>query len=69
VDETSQPLRQANAELFSSTTFDNISLQKGRHPIRALYYENSASESMDVSIEGPNLPKQPIPPYNLFLPN
>jgi alpha-L-rhamnosidase len=44
-----------------------IYLQKGRHPIKVLYFENTGSESIDVYIEGPNLRKQPIPPYKLFL--
>jgi alpha-L-rhamnosidase len=43
-----------------------IQLQKGRHFIKVLYFENTGSESINVYIEGPNLTKQPIPPYKLF---
>lgn len=43
-----------------------VRLQPGRHPIRIVYFENTGSESLDVYIEGPGLPKQPIPPDKLF---
>ena len=45
----------------------NIHLNQGRHLIKVLYFENTGSESIDVYLEGPNLTKQPIPPYKLFL--
>ena len=43
-----------------------IYLKKGRHFIKVFYFENTGSETIDVNIEGPNLTKQPIPPYKLF---
>ncbi|NOX65074.1 MAG: hypothetical protein GXO85_04565, partial [Chlorobi bacterium] len=43
-----------------------ITLKKGRHSLKVIYYENTGTESIDVNIEGPNLTKQPIPPYKLF---
>lgn len=43
-----------------------VHLKQGRHFIKVLYFENTGSESIDVNIEGPNLAKQPIPPYKLF---
>ncbi len=56
-----------NAGYFGRKT-DNgkIHLNKGRHKIKVIYFENTGSESIDVRIEGPNLRKQPIPPFKLF---
>ena len=34
-----------------------INLKKGRHKLEILYFENTGSESIDVFMEGPNLPK------------
>ncbi|MEN8193999.1 MAG: family 78 glycoside hydrolase catalytic domain, partial [Bacteroidota bacterium] len=47
-----------NAGYFGNKT-DNgkIYLQKGRHLIKVLYFENTGSESINVDIEGPNLVK------------
>lgn len=56
-----------NAGYFGvKTDSGKIQLQKGRHSIKVIYYENTGSETMDVNIKGPNLTKQPIPPYKLF---
>ena len=57
-----------NAGYFGRKT-DNgkVNLKKGRHSIKVIYYENTGSETIDVNIEGPNLAKQPIPPYKLFI--
>lgn len=46
-----------------------IQLEKGRHFIKVLYYENTGTESIDVLIEGPGLLKQPVPPFKLFFDN
>ena len=57
-----------NAGYFGAKTDKGkIKLQKGRHLIKILYYENSGSESLDVYMEGPGMAKQAIPPYKLFL--
>ena len=46
-----------------------IKLKKGLHSIKIIYHENTGSESININIEGPNLTKQPIPPYKLFFGN
>ncbi len=44
-----------------------IHLNKGRHSIKVFYYENTGTESLDVSIKGPEFSKQKIAPNKLFL--
>lgn len=44
-----------------------IHLDKERHFIQVFYYENTGTESIDVSMEGPGFEKQEIPPDKLFL--
>ncbi|NOY59172.1 MAG: beta-glucosidase, partial [Calditrichaeota bacterium] len=56
---------------YSGKKVDNgkIHLDKGKHFIKVLYYENTGTESLDVSMEGPGFEKQEIPPNKLFLEN
>jgi len=57
-----------NAGYFGRKTDKGaIRLQKGRHFIKILYFENDGSESIDVYMEGLGMAKQAIPPYKLFL--
>jgi len=43
-----------------------INLTKGRKKIKILYFENSGSESIDLTYEGPGIEKQAIPANSLF---
>lgn len=45
----------------------NVMLEKGKFPIKVVYYENSGTESLSVSMKGPGMEKQPIPPNCLFI--
>ena len=44
-----------------------IKLKKGKHPIKLIYYENSGTEALTVSMKGPEMEKQAIPPASLFI--
>jgi len=44
-----------------------IRLSKGMYPITVTFFEKTGGEELKVSIEGPRLPKQEIPPAALFL--
>jgi hypothetical protein len=46
-----------------------ILLKKGRHAITVIYFENEGGEQLDVLWEGPELPKQKIPPSVLSRPS
>jgi len=48
------------------TVKGTVRLDKGLHPIRLLFFEGSGGESLEVSYEGPGIPKQPIPAIKLF---
>ncbi len=38
----------------------SVNLDKGRHAIDILYYENGGTESMEIEIEGPGMERQPF---------
>jgi hypothetical protein len=44
----------------------DIHLKAGKHAITVTFFENSGGEVLDVLWEGPDLPKQKIPPAALF---
>lgn len=44
-----------------------VMLEKGKFPIKVVYYENSGTEALDVFMKGPDMEKQPIPPSLIFL--
>jgi len=48
------------------TVKGTVRLSKGLHSIRILFFEGSGGESLEVSYEGPGIPKQPIPAIRLF---
>ena len=43
-----------------------VRLAEGKHPITVTFFEHNGGEVLAVHIEGPDLPKQPIPPEMLF---
>lgn len=43
-----------------------IALKAGKHAIAVTFFENSGGEQLDVLWEGPDLPRQKIPPSALF---
>ena len=50
----------------SGTERGNISLKKGKYPLKLIYYENFGTEALDVFMRGPGIEKQTIPPSVLF---
>ena len=38
-----------------------MALQQGFHPVKVLYFEGDGGQLLDVSYEGPGIPKQPVP--------
>jgi hypothetical protein len=64
-----------NNNLIVNNTGDNhsgnqkgeITLNKGKHPLKVIYYENSGTEALNVSMKGPGMEKQAIPAYALYL--
>ena len=44
-----------------------IRLEKGKYPLKVIYYENGGTEALDVFMEGPGIEKQTIPVSLLFL--
>ena len=50
----------------SITARGTVRLNKGLHPIRVLFFEGMGGESLEVQVEGPGVPKQPIPAIQLF---
>lgn len=44
-----------------------ISLKKGKHPLKVVYYENQGTEALNVLMKGPGMEKQAIPSYALYL--
>jgi hexosaminidase len=43
-----------------------ILLDRGRHKIEVQYFQRGGGRDLSLSIEGPQLPKQPVPPRMLF---
>ncbi len=43
-----------------------IQLSSGRHAIEAQMFEAGGGQALGISYEGPNIPKQSIPPHRLF---
>ncbi len=50
----------------SGTESGDISLGKGKYPLKIIYFENDGTESLDVFMKGPGIEKQTIPPAVLF---
>ena len=50
----------------SGTERGDINLQKGKYPIKLIYFENFGTESLDVFMRGSGIEKQAIPPSILF---
>ena len=43
-----------------------ITLDRGRHKIEVQYFQRGGGRDLSMSIEGPQLPKRPVPPRMLF---
>ena len=43
-----------------------LTLKEGLHSVEIQYFEFTGAESLDISIEGPGMEKQPIPPDLIF---
>jgi len=43
-----------------------VALERGKHRIEAQYFQRGGGRDLSVSIKGPQLPKQPLPPRMLF---
>ncbi|NOR74680.1 MAG: family 78 glycoside hydrolase catalytic domain [Draconibacterium sp.] len=50
----------------SGTERGDIRLEKGKYPLKVIYFENFGTESLDVFMRGPGMEKQAIPPSLLF---
>jgi len=44
-----------------------IRLEKGKYPLKVIYYENDGTEAIDVFMKGQGMEKQAIPPSVLFI--
>ncbi|MDZ7374309.1 MAG: PA14 domain-containing protein [candidate division KSB1 bacterium] len=43
-----------------------IALEEGLHAIRLDYFQKRGGKTLELSVEGPGIPKQPVPPGMLF---
>jgi len=43
-------------------SFGKVNLAKGKHKLEVWFFERSGNQGLSVSIEGPQMPKQLMPP-------